>query len=277
MQIDPAGLSGDELAELERLLAQLPSPPTVQAIWRLMDAAWAELGCDELRPDPARLGAFYRHPVWALNGMFVEQDPESRGHREAIVAWCRSALAAEPSTLSGRILDYGGGYGSLARMVAAALPAWRVEVYEPYPSAAALARAAALPNLHYVADLGAGYSSVLCLDVLEHLIDPLPELARMAGALAPGGRLVIANHFYPAIRCHLPGTFHLRYSFPLIARLAGLAWAGRCPGSPATIYRRVGRRAPNLAALRRAEQLSRALYPALWGAHRVYRRLRRSL
>lgn len=267
MQIDPAGLSGAELAELERLLAQLPSPPTVQALWRLMDAAWAELGCDERRPDPARLGAFYRHPVWTLNGMFVEQDPESWGHREAIVRW----LA--PQT-TGAILDYGGGYGSLARMAAAALPALRVEVFEPYPSAAALARAAALPNLRYVDAPGRGYSAVLCLDVLEHLIDPLPDLAQMAGALAPGGRLVIANHFYPAIRCHLPGTFHLRYSFALIARLAGLAWAGRCPGSPATVYRRVGRRAPSLGALRRAERLSRALYPALWGAHRAYRRLR---
>lgn len=239
---------------------------SLQQLWQAMDAAWDALGLDARNPDPARLAEFYRDPVWLLNGVFSEQDAESRGHRSAIVAW----LQAQPP---GAVLDYGGGYGALARMVAAAMPARPVAVYEPFPSQAALARAAAFANLRYVQKLGSNYSYVLCLDVLEHLTNPLTALLELAAALRPGGQLVIANNFYPLIKCHLPGTFHLRYSFALMARLAGLRRLGLLPGSHAVLYQRVGRRAP-WAALRLAEQLSRAVYPLLRTAHRAYRRLR---
>jgi SAM-dependent methyltransferase len=266
--VDAQGLSDHELAAIHAMLARAPQdPPTLADIWRLMDGAWAELGCDEYAPTEECLGSFYRHPVWALNGMFVEQDAESRGHREAIAAYLRRLAP-------GRILDYGGGYGSMARLAAAALPASRVELYEPFPSAAALARAAPFANLRFVSRPGAAYDAALCLDVLEHVPDPLPPLIALAESLRAGGRLVIANNFYPLIRCHLPATFHLRYSFPLFAALLGLRREGRLPGAAATIYRNVRSTAAPWRALRLLEAASRAAYPGLRGAHRAYQRAR---
>ncbi len=266
--IDPSGLSPAELAVIQALLARLAQhSPTLADLWRLMDDVWAELGLDERRPDPVLLRVFYCHPIWALNGMFTEQDPQSRGHRAALVAWLQRLAPA-------RVLDYGGGYGALARMAAAALPASTVELYDPFPSAAARARAAAHPNLRIVRTAGRGYDAVLCLDVLEHVPDPLEPLAEMVAALRPGGYLAIANNFYPLIRCHLPGTFHLRYSFPLFAGLLGLRREGRVPAALADIYRKTGDRPPPWPALRALELASRAAYPALLLAHRVYRRAR---
>ncbi|NWF78821.1 MAG: class I SAM-dependent methyltransferase [Chloroflexi bacterium] len=263
--VDPSGLSPAELTVIQALLARLAQHSlTLAGLWRLMDDVWAELGLDERRPDPALLQAFYRHPIWALNGMFTEQDPQSRGHRAALVAWLQRLAPA-------RVLDYGGGYGALARTAAAALPTSTVELYDPFPSAAARARAAAHPNLRIVRTPGRGYDVVLCLDVLEHVPDPLEPLAEMAGALRPGGYLAIANNFYPLIRCHLPGTFHLRYSFPLFAGLLGLRRAGRVPAALADIYRKTSDRPPPWPALRALELASRAAYPPLLLAHQVYR------
>jgi 2-polyprenyl-6-hydroxyphenyl methylase/3-demethylubiquinone-9 3-methyltransferase len=267
MQIEPAGLPPDEMAAMRELLRAAHSPLTIEDLWSAMDRAWDELGLNNRAPDPAGLAAFYRHPVWALSGMFAEQDPTSRGHREAIVAW----LGRQDAPM---ILDYGGGYGGLARMVAAALPERRVVVYEPFPSPAALARAAAYPNLRYVGELAAGYSCALCIDVLEHVPEPLPVLADIVAHLRPGGYLLDASNFYPLIKCHLPATFHLRYSFALCARLLGLRRVGPCPGSHATVYRKASDAAPRWATLRRVEALSRAAYPALLRAHRLYRRAR---
>lgn len=267
--VEEAGLSAAERREIRAMLARMPGgQPSLAAIWRLMDEVWAALGCDERRPDPERLAAFYRHPVWALNGMFTEQDPLSRGHRAAIATWLRGLAPA-------RVLDFGGGYGAMARLAAAALPEGAVELYEPYPSAAARARAAAHPNLRLVAEPGRDYDAALCLDVLEHVPDPLPPLAALAGALRDGGRLAIANNFYPVIRCHLPGTFHLRYSFPLFAGLLGLRREGRLPAALADIYRKVRASPPPWPALRALEAASRAAYPALRAAHRGYRAARR--
>ena len=36
------------------------------------------------------------------------------------------------------------------------------------------------------------------------------------------GMLIIGNNFYPVIKCHLPSTFHFRYTFKYFARIMGL-------------------------------------------------------
>jgi 2-polyprenyl-6-hydroxyphenyl methylase/3-demethylubiquinone-9 3-methyltransferase len=233
-----------------------------------MDRAWDELGLDASDPDPAALAAFYRHPIWVLNGVFTATDPASVGHRLALV---RRLAWANPA----RILDYGGGFGTLARMLAAAAPRSAIDVFEPYPTATALERAAAYPNLHYVARLNGGYAAVVALDVLEHLVDPLAALVELRDALAPGGLLILANNFYPVIRCHLPGTFYLRYSFDWFARALGLRRLGRIPGAPAVAYRLIRSEPANQARLRRMERLARRLYPALRTLHTIYRAVRR--
>ncbi|NNJ11429.1 methyltransferase domain-containing protein [Chloroflexales bacterium ZM16-3] len=243
-------------------------PADIADLWRDMDRAWDALGLDNRNPDPARLAAFYHHPVWAQSGAFAETDPVSRGHREAIIAWM---LDADTPT----ILDYGGGYGGLARMMAAAMPERSVNVYEPFPSPEALSRAAAFSNLRYIGKLEARYSCALCVDVLEHVPDPLAVLAEITAHLRPGGYLLDASNFYPLIRCHLPDTFYLRYSFPIFAQLLGLRRVGRVAGSHATAYQKVVDNAPRWGRLRAAEAIARAIYPALRQSHQIYRIARR--
>jgi 2-polyprenyl-3-methyl-5-hydroxy-6-metoxy-1,4-benzoquinol methylase len=232
-----------------------------------MDQAWAALELDEYHPDPAGLNAFYRHPIWIQNGYFVERDPLSLGHRLALVRW----LAAQRPT---RILDYGGGFGTVARMLAANVPQASISVYEPFPTGAALAVARGYANLAYVSSLTPPYTAILALDVLEHLCDPLGVLHELSTALVPHGLLILANHFYPVIRCHLPGTFHLRYSFDYFAALYGLQRISRIPGSHATVYRLQQHRSPSEQLLRRSVQISQALFPLLRNAHWWYRRVR---
>lgn len=243
-------------------------PAGLDELHQAMDRAWDELGLDNRKPDMGRLATFYRHPVWAQNGVFVESDPLSRGQREAIVAWLLEADVPD-------ILDYGGGYGGLARMAAAAMPERQVAVYEPFPDPAALERAAAFANLRYVGELRGQHACVSCVDVLEHLTDPLATLAAIAAHIRVGGYLLEASNFYPLIKCHLPTTFYLRYSFPLFARMLGLRRVGRVAGSHATAYQKV---APTPAAwpqLRAAEAAARAAFPALRQLHRAYRVIRR--
>ncbi|MEI7646157.1 MAG: class I SAM-dependent methyltransferase [Chloroflexales bacterium] len=243
-------------------------PARLADLWRAMDRAWDDLGLDNRAPNPTDMAAFYRHPIWEMNGRFTERDPVSRGHRAAITSWLRSVDAPT-------ILDYGGGYGGLARMIAAALPDRRIDIYEPFPSQSALDRAAAFPNLHYVGQIPPGYACALCVDVLEHVPDPLAVLADIAASLRLGGYLADASNFYPLIKCHLPATFHLRYSFPAFARMLGMHRLGRIVGSHATAYQKISAAAPNWDRLRTAESLSRMFYPTLRQAHRIYRAARR--
>ncbi len=243
-------------------------PANLADLWRAMDRVWDELGLDNRAPNPVGMAAFYRHPIWEINGRFTEHDPVSHGHREAITGWLRGVDAPT-------ILDYGGGYGGLARMIAAALPARQVDVYEPFPGQDALDRAAAFPNLRYVGQIEPGYACALCVDVLEHVPDPLAVLAEIAAGLRLGGHLADASNFYPLIKCHLPTTFHLRYSFPIFARMLGLSRVGRIVGSHASAYQKISAAAPDWGRLRTAESLSRRLFPALRHAHRIYRVARR--
>jgi hypothetical protein len=82
----------------------------------------------------------------------------------------------------------------------------------------------------------------------------------MVDAVRPGGHLFIANCFYPVILCHLPCTFHLRYSFDNFCRALGLEVLGPCEGSHATIYRRTHVIEPDWPRLRVMERRSQMLF-----------------
>lgn len=250
-------LSAQDRQALDELQRKLPPGPTQLAdIWSLMDAVWLDLGCDRHHPNQANLERFYRHPVWLLNGLFTEQDPQSMGHRKAISAWIAHHV-------QGAVLDYGGGYGALAAQVAARAPQLRVDILEPYPHPAALKRLASLGSVRHIAHPAGPYDAVVALDVLEHVTDPLALLATMVEPVRPGGALIIANHFYPSIRCHLPATFHLRHTFKYCARVMGLRVVGPCPGSPALIYRKVHAGPPRQRRRRVMERLSRVVGPVI--------------
>lgn len=237
------------------MLAGTGSNLSLDELWGLMDQAWESYACDNLHPDPHQLASFYSDPVWLLNGMFIEQHAVSMGHRQAITA-AVSTLAPE------RVLDFGGGFGTLARLLAAALPNAEVAICEPYPPRHGIESCKPFANIRFIPALTSQSVDVLVsTDVLEHVPDPLSLLAAMVDAVRPGGHLLIANCFYPVIACHLPCTFHLRYSFDAFCQALGLEVLGPCEGSHATIYRRAQVLEPDWPRLRAMEQRSQRLFP----------------
>ncbi len=261
--IDPKrySLTPGDRGVIEHHLEQMGFDPSLEQLWNLMDQAWDRCGCDNLIPDPDRLASFYRDPVWLLNGMFVEHHVQSMGHRHAITA---AVAALNPS----RILDFGGGFGTLSRLLASALPQAEVAICEPYPPQHGIENCQLFANIRFIPELKSQSVDVLVsTDVLEHVPDPLALLAAMVDAVRPGGYLFIANCFFPVILCHLPCTFHLRYSFDSFCQALGLDVLGPCKGSHATIYRRSVVLEPDWRLLRRMERRSQRLYP--WREWRV--------
>ena len=220
-----------------------------------MDQAWHHHRCNNLLPTQETLAAFYDDPVWLLNGMFIEQDHLSMAHRRAIVS---SVLSLAPES----IVDFGGGFGTLARLLATALPEALISIFEPFPTACGLANCRSMSNICFTSTLQTqGYDVLICTDVLEHVAQPIMLLAEMVDAVRPGGHLLIANCFYPVIACHLPSTFHLRYSFDSLCQALGLEVLGPCEGSHATIYRRTQVLQPDWPRLRAMERRSQRLFP----------------
>jgi 2-polyprenyl-3-methyl-5-hydroxy-6-metoxy-1,4-benzoquinol methylase len=243
-------LTAEECSSIQQLLSQVSVDPTLEQLWLLMDQAWDRHGCDKYHPDVDRLSSFYTDPVWLLNGMFIEQDAQSMGHRHAIAA-AVSVLAPQ------RVLDFGGGFGTLARLIATALPRAHVAICEPYPPRHGVESCKPFSNIHFIPQLTSQSVDLLVsTDVLEHVPDPLSLLSAMVDAVRPGGHLFIANSFYPVIACHLPCTFHLRYRFNDFCQVLGLEVLGPCVGSHATIYRRTHVLKPDWVRLRVMERYS---------------------
>lgn len=255
IHLDQYSLTADEHIAISQQLADVGGNLTLSHLWALMDQAWVCHACNNLSLNSERLAKFYSDPVWLLNGIFSEQDSTSLGHRQAISAFI-AAMAPE------RVLDFGGGFGTLARLLAAAMPQAEISICDPFPPRLGLERCQAFSNINYVSELQSQSVDVLVsTDVLEHVPDPLTLLASMVDAVRPGGHLLIANCFYPVIACHLPCTFHLRYSFDSFCKALGLAVIGSCYGSHATVYRRVHQVQPDWRRLRKMEMRSQRLFP----------------
>lgn len=202
----PQDLTAEERDYLESTLKIIGTSPALESIWLMMDLAWQSSGCDRKDPTPEQLAKFYNSPVWLLNGLFIEQHEVSVGHRRKFT---EAILDLRP----GQVCDYGGGYGSLARMIAKDSSAISVDLFEPHPHRSSLGFSAELVNLRHVAQLYGPYDVIIATDVFEHVTDPLAEVEKTSLHLKPGGRYLIANCFYPVIKCHLPCTFHFRNSF----------------------------------------------------------------
>jgi 2-polyprenyl-3-methyl-5-hydroxy-6-metoxy-1,4-benzoquinol methylase len=240
---------------VEKLLAKVGTELSLEQLWQLMDEAWDSSGCDNQKPDPLTLACFYSNPVWLLNGMFIEQHELSMHHRESIAAVVASL---KPQ----RVLDFGGGFGTLARLLANALPHTEVHICEPYPPLHAIQACMAFNNIKYVTELiPRSVDVLLCTDVLEHVPDPLAVLVPMVSTICLGGHLIVANCFYPVIKCHLPCTFHFRYSFDDFCLALGLESFGPCDGTHSTIYRRTKEVEPDWERLRAMERRSQQFFP----------------
>ncbi|AXY67715.2 methyltransferase domain-containing protein [Thermosynechococcus sichuanensis E542] len=208
-------LHPNEIAWLESTFCRFNNQyPSLEELWKLMDEVWDQLNCDPEIFDN-RITRFYNHPIWLLNGLFIEHHEISLMYRRIFTKWI---VKHSPQ----RVADYGGGFGTLARMIGQALPSTMVEVIEPYPHPAAVALAAQTANVRYCQDLNGSYDVIIATDVFEHVSDPLGLVFQTAQHLKPAGYYLIANCFYPVIRCHLPQTFHFRFTWNTILENMGL-------------------------------------------------------
>jgi 2-polyprenyl-6-hydroxyphenyl methylase/3-demethylubiquinone-9 3-methyltransferase len=247
--------------ELLCLLNKISNNPLlIEDIWYLMDFSWDKHACDSKNIDSSALGKFYSDPVWVLNGMWIEQDDVSMKHRIAV----RDALLDNPGVK--KILDYGGGFGTVARLIAEKRNDIQVDILEPFPSEYSKKKNAEFGNIKFVNDISKGYYDFLIsMDVLEHVINPIDLLLEINQSVKKDGILVIANCFYPVIKCHLPQNFHFRYTFRLFARMMGLKFIGACRGAEhALIYKKVDENpCLNMYLVKFLERVSRSLFPVM--------------
>lgn len=206
--------------------------PSLNWVWSEMDRVWDELGLDNRQPLTAqRVSDFYSHPVWLMNGIYTATDPVSIAHRSAIAEQVKSLNCQS-------IADFGGGLGELALIMSAENPSARVTIVEPYSSKLLRHRIHASP-VQLVSRLEGQHDCVIAQDVLEHVENPLELARQLVLATRLGGHLIFANCFAPVIKCHLPCTFYLRYTFSFLMEGFGLHAAGSVAGAPhAFVYRR---------------------------------------
>ncbi len=262
MQISQ-NLKSEEYQEIQKLLATLPDKSLhLQQVWNLMDQVWDEMGCDNENLDLEKIAAFYKHPVWLLNGFFIEQHHPSLQHRHAIA----DLILRHPIQ---QVLDFGGGFGTLAKIILDKSDSLNVDIYEPYPSDFAINECKAYKSINFVNKLTKKYDCLVSTDVLEHVPDPLQLLEEMIEAVKIDGYLIIAHSFKPVIKCHLPSTFHFRYTFNLFATSMGLKVLGKCQERHSTIYQKIDAKPINWKVIRLMENLSKNIY---WLALRHVRR-----
>jgi SAM-dependent methyltransferase len=255
IHLDDYPLPGAERVAILRMLSALNRPLDLEGLWWLMDQAWIAHGCSTQPLDQGCLDAFYRDPVWTLNGIFIEQDDQSMLHRHAF-AGVLASLGVK------QVLDVGGGFGTLARQLDDQSAEVRIDILEPYPTSCMLSLCQEHPGIRFVDCASPGsYDALICTDVLEHIQDPLKLLVGMIEAVKLDGHLLIANCFEPVILCHLPATFHLKYSFDHFCEVLGLQRVDRFDLPYGALYRKVSIANLTEIKLRRLERWSRRLYP----------------
>ncbi|PAF43793.1 class I SAM-dependent methyltransferase [Helicobacter sp. 11S03491-1] len=233
--LDNKDLSPNERQSIQNLLqSQNPNiTDDLEQIWYLMDKVWDEMGCDNTKLDWNKIAQYYNHPVWLLNGLFIENHDLSIQIRQNIASYIATSDFQN-------ILDYGGGFGTLAKTIAHKAPHKQVYIYEPYPSQYAKKCIRHYDNIHFVSKLEDNFfDCIIATDVLEHVQDPLKTFGQMLNSLKIGGEAIIANCFYPCIQCHLPHNFHYRYSFNAFTHWMGLKNLGPLQDTHATLFKKL--------------------------------------
>jgi len=259
INLNDHNLSQLEKTEIENLLTKAMLRPNteLQQIWQLMDLVWDEYDCDNKKLNLNNIDKFYYHPVWLLNGLFIEQHALSMQHRNAISNWISNKASIS------KILDYGGGFGTLARLIVDKNPSLLVDIYELHPSDYAKQRITEYRQIRFINDIHAKYDVLVSTDVLEHVPDPLKTFGDMILSVKDNGYLIIANNFFPRIKCHLPRTFHLRYTFNLFAKFMGLVIICPLEESHATIFKKNSDKPVNWSAIRLIEIISKGIFPMI--------------
>lgn len=241
IDLSDKNLSESESAQVEALLKKQDPhiKNDLEQMWYLLDMVWDEYGCNNRQPDWDTITEYYSHPVWLLNGLFIEQDRQSTIHRQSIAVYIKNIDAGE-------VIDYGGGFGTLARTISDKCKQTDVFIYEPYPSEYGLRRLSGYENIAVIDELRKDTECLVSTDVLEHLDNPLEVLHEMIKSVKIGGVMLIAAPFYPMIKCHLPKHFHFRYTLRFFCMLMGLKKTGTLPDAPhVSIYKKEKDKKPN--------------------------------
>ncbi|WP_394954183.1 class I SAM-dependent methyltransferase [uncultured Helicobacter sp.] len=256
IDLDKIELEPKDRAALQALLdSQDPNiSDDVEQMWYLVNQVWEEMGCDNKKLDWDKIGAYYAHPVWILNGLFTQYDKLSFSIRESIARYIASKNFE-------KICDYGGGFGTLAGEIAKVCPNAQIEIYEPFPSVYGKKYIQNFANIRFVDVLEPEkYDCLVSTDVLEHVNDPMTTFGEMLDSLKPGGEALIGNCFYPVIECHLPKNFHFRYTFNFLARFFGLKKLGNIKGAEYVQIFIKSRKASEIL-IGGGVALSKAIYP----------------
>ena len=268
LTLDCYRLSEFERAEILRLLENIGDDLTVESLWGIIDQVWLDAGCGISPLRSECLDQFYRHPVWILNGIFIEQDQDSMSHRQAFAE-------AVATLIPENVVDIGGGFGTLSRLISKVLPEVEIDILEPYPSACAQNLVEEYTGIKFVNSLeDQSYDLLLCTDVLEHLEDPVVFMRLMVDSVKLGGHLLIANCFEPVVLCHLPSTFHLRYTFDKLCHQLGLKRI-HCPLLPyGALYLKTANPVVSDRVLEDFEKWSKRLFPLRELKHRLMEALK---
>ena len=230
LKVNCDALDPDHVSYIEGLPDKIPS---VNWVWSEMDRVWDDCGINNRIPIKNQdFGRFYAHPVWIMNGLFTEVDPDSKKHRESIAEYFqRNNLFL--------IVDYGGGSGVLAKAIIEKNVKFDVDIVEPFAFVFFKDRMKNLSSVSYVSDFRNEYDAAIAQDVLEHVDDPIETAYNICNNVKVDGFIVFANCFHPHIRCHLPPTFYLRHTFKWVMRRMGLDYVGRVPGAEhALVFRK---------------------------------------
>ena len=231
------------------------NPPKVDDMWKIMNQVWDDMGLDNKEFDSEQLSMYYSHPVWFLNGLFIEIDQESMNNRKSLAGYFE-----DKENLM--ILDYGGGFGTLAKEIANVTPSSKIDLYEPYASKYAYKNLEDFKNIKIVNNLKENYYDVLVnTDILEHVDKPIELIANYNKSLKKNGILISHWNFTPCIKCHLPKHFHFRYTFGKIVPLLG--FSGEIKNDKHGHYFKKKRdvRIENLEKAYKREKYSKIIYP----------------
>lgn len=206
--------------EAHEYVQSFPKPIGLNELHRLIDAAWDDiLKKHHGQLNDLFLSEFYSHPVWSLNSIFSESDPQSLQHRHAL------AHTIQELGLSS-VADIGGGSGTFLRLLKAKNSTIQCILCEPYLQPGIIGALQA-KGIDWAPHPPESTEGLTLIDVLEHLPDPLGFMKEIISNAKDGTYFFFGNCFYPVIKCHLPETFFLRRTFCLAAKCMGLRMVGR--------------------------------------------------
>ncbi len=244
-------LNDFELTYIDSIIQEFKGMPNLIELWKLMDEVW-DSTMNVQESTEHNLSKFYNHPVWLLNGLFIDQDKDSLDFRNAFANKISSFNPA-------RVADYGGGFGTLSRHLAMKSINTNIDIIEPYPHTIAIVRCRQFSNVQFKSSFDGIYDIIVATDVFEHLSDPISSLNETTKYLKHNGRYFLANCFQPLIKCHLKEHLHFRYSWKSVMKSMGYKYCGSVQYGE--IYQKVNKE--NIKVAYKIQWLSKLIYPIL--------------